>query len=201
MRLCDLGYFSTDATGYYGTITSFAVQEFQKHNGLSVDGKAGVETRTVLFSDEALPFDGGSSAPLQEASLIQSKSDILGNALTLSYSLMGKDYIYGACGPNSFDCSGFIYYILKNSGLSVNRMSPSAFSMQNAWQKVSNIEDLQIGDLVFFNSDAGNYINHMGIYLGGGSFIHASQSLGAVVRSTMTGGYYNKNFAFAKRIA
>ena len=113
---------------------------------------------------------------------------------------MGKDYIYGACGPNSFDCSGFVYYILKNAGLAVNKMSPSAFSSIGSWQKVSNIEDLQIGDLVFFNSEAGSYINHMGIYVGGGCFIHASQSLGAVVRSTMTDGYYNKNFAFAKRI-
>lgn len=199
-RLCDLGYFTADATGYFGTITAFALQEFQKKNGLSVDGRAGVETRSALYSDDALPFDGSSAAPLQEPSSIQSNSEIISNALTLSYSLLGKDYIYGACGPNSFDCSGFIYYILKNSGLAVNRMSPSAFSNINDWQKVTNIEDLQIGDLVFFNSATGDYINHIGIYVGGGSFIHASQSAGAIVRSSMTNGYYNNNFAFARRI-
>jgi cell wall-associated NlpC family hydrolase len=131
---------------------------------------------------------------------VQSKSEIIDSALALAYSLMGKNYIYGACGPNSFDCSGFIYYILKNAGLAVNRMSPSAFSSISSWQKITNIEDLQIGDIVFFDSETGNYINHMGIYVGGGSFIHASQGMGGVVRSPMTGGYYNQNFAFAKRI-
>ncbi len=200
IRLGDLGYFSAEPTGYYGSITSYAVQEFQKQNSLTVDGKAGSETRAVLYSENALPYEGSDLSPVQASESEQSKSEIMSDAVSLAYSLLGKDYIYGACGPNSFDCSGFIYYILKNSGLSVNRMSPSAFSSISDWQQVSNIEDLQIGDLVFFNSDTGSFINHMGIYVGGGSFIHASQSTGSVVRSSMTSGYYNQNFSFARRI-
>lgn len=200
VRLSDLGYFTADPTGYYGTITAYAVQEFQKQNGLSVDGKAGAETRSALYSDGAASCRGSDAVPAAEIASVQSKSEIIDSALALAYSLMGKNYIYGACGPNSFDCSGFIYYILKNAGLAVNRMSPSAFSSISSWQKITNIEDLQIGDIVFFDSETGNYINHMGIYVGGGSFIHASQGMGGVVRSPMTGGYYNQNFAFAKRI-
>jgi len=201
VRLGELGYFTADPTGYYGTITANAVLEFQQQNGLTADGKAGMETRASLYSDSAVPFDGSDSIPASEPASIQSKSEIINSAVLLAYSLLGNDYIYGACGPNSFDCSGFIYYILKNAGLAVNKMSPSAFSNISTWQKVSNIEDLRIGDIVFFNSATGSYINHMGIYVGGGSFIHASQSMGAVVRSSMTGGYYNQNFAFAKRIS
>jgi peptidoglycan hydrolase-like protein with peptidoglycan-binding domain len=200
IRLADLGYFSADPTGYYGSITTYAVQEFQKQNGLAVDGKAGSQTRAVLYSDDALPNEGGEETPLLENTATQSKSEIISDALSLAYSLLGKDYIYGACGPNSFDCSGFIYYILKNSGLAINPMSPSAFSSISAWETIPDIENLQIGDLVFFNSETGSYINHIGIYVGGGSFIHASQSNGSVVRSSMTNGYYNENFAFAKRI-
>lgn len=200
IRLADLGYFSADPTGYYGSITTYAVQEFQKQNGLAVDGKAGSQTRAVLYSDDALPNAGGEETPLLENTATQSKSEIISDALSLAYSLLGKDYIYGACGPNSFDCSGFIYYILKNSGLAINPMSPSAFSSISAWETIPDIENLQIGDLVFFNSETGSYINHIGIYVGGGSFIHASQSNGSVARSSMTSGYYNENFAFAKRI-
>ncbi len=201
IRLADLGYFSADATGYYGSITTYAVQEFQKQNGLTVDGRAGSETRAVLYSDDAIPYEGGEDIPLSESTVTQSNSEIISDALSLAYSLLGKDYIYGACGPNSFDSSGFIYYILKNSGLAINPMSPSAFSDISAWQTIPDIENLQIGDLVFFNSETGSYINHIGIYVGGGSFIHASQTDGSVVRSSMTNGYYNENFAFAKRIS
>ena len=201
-RLMALGYFSADPTGYYGSITALAVQTFQTQNALAADGKAGPETRSVLYSSDALPYVGEAVVPTEEVSMTQATPDIIDSALDLSYSLLGKDYIYGACGPNSFDCSGLIYYILKNAGLSVNRMSPSAFSSIDDWQEISNIEDLQIGDIVFFfDSDTGSHISHMGLYVGGGSFIHASQSIGAVARSSMTSGYYHENFAFARRIA
>jgi peptidoglycan hydrolase-like protein with peptidoglycan-binding domain len=199
-RLHDLGYFSGGSTGYYGSLTASAVEEFQKQNNLAVDGKAGSKTRNALYSENAVMYPGGEPALSVEASAIQSKTETIDKALELAYSLLGKDYSYGACGPNSFDCSGFIYYILNNSGFAINKMSPSALSNVKDWQKITDIEGLQIGDLVFFKSDSGSNINHMGIYVGGGSFIHASQSMGGVARSTMTNGYYNSNFMFAKRI-
>ena len=202
-RLRDLGYFTGESTGYYGNLTISAVEEFQKQNSLAIDGKAGQQTRSVLYSENAAVFPGGDEpAPVSvvETSSIQSKTKTIDRALELAYTLLGKDFIYGACGPNSFDCSGFIYYIFNNAGLAINKMSPSAFSNVSDWQKITDIQGLEIGDLVFFQSDAGGNITHMGIYVGGGSFIHASQSVGTVTRSTMTSGYYNSNFVFAKRI-
>ena len=200
-RLRELGYFTGESTGYYGSLTVSAVEEFQKQNNLTVDGKAGQQTRTILYSEDAAVFPGGDEpAAVVEASSMQSKTETISKALELAYTLLGKDYIYGACGPNSFDCSGFIYYIFNNAGLAVNKMSPSAFSNVSDWQKITDIQGLEIGDLVFFQSDTAGNITHMGIYVGGGSFIHASQSMGSVTRSTMTSGYYNSNFSFAKRI-
>ena len=201
-RLGDLGYFNLDSTGYYGEATEAAIEQFQKANGLTADGKAGPETRKLLYSDGAKPFAGGdSTSSLQDTENSQSKAKAVNDAVSLAYDLLGKEYIYGASGPNSFDCSGFIYYILSNGGLPVNRMSPAAMSTLGGWQTIANIECLEIGDIVFFRSDESGSICHMGIYAGGGSFIHASQSLGSVAISSMTSGYYNKNFVLARRVS
>ncbi|MEI6101875.1 MAG: peptidoglycan-binding protein [Eubacteriales bacterium] len=200
-RLDELGYFNTDTTGYYGEMTRAAVEQFQKANNLPVDGKAGLQTRKLLFSAEAAAYPGGDTpSSLQDVGTI-SKSSVINNAVSLAYDLLGKDYIYGTSGPNSFDCSGFIFYILSNAGLPVNKMSPAAFSTLGGWQTVSNIESLEIGDIVFFKADNSNSINHMGIYAGGGSFIHASQNAGGVTINSMTSGYYNRNFVTARRIS
>ena len=200
-RLRELGYFPGESTGYYGNLTVSAVEEFQKQNSLAIDGKAGRETRSALYSETATVFPGGDEpAPVVETSSIQSKTETIDKALELAYSLLGKDFIYGASGPNSFDCPGFIYYILNNAGFAINKMSPSAFSNMDDWQTVSDIESLEIGDLVFFKAETDGNICHMGIYVGGGCFIHASQSLGGVARTSMTDGYYNSNFVFGKRI-
>lgn len=200
-RLNETGYFNTDATGYYGQMTQAAVEQFQKTNYLPVDGKAGPQTRKLLFSDEAAVYPGGDvPSSLQDVGAI-SKSNMINKAVSLAYDLLGKDYIYGGSGPNSFDCSGFIYYILSNAGLPVYKMSPAAFSTLGGWQPVTNIESLEIGDIVFFKTDKGSSINHMGIYAGGGSFIHASQSAGTVTINSMTNGYYNRNFVTARRIS
>lgn len=201
-HLNKLGYFNSDSTGYYGDATQAAVTAFQKANALPEDGKAGPETRKLLYSDDAKAFSGGdSSSSMQDTEGLQSENMAVNKAVGLAYDLLGKEYIYGASGPNSFDCSGFIYYILSNAGISVNKMSPAAMSALDGWQTVTNIESLEIGDIVFFKSDDSNNICHMGIYVGGGSFIHASQTQDSVAISTMTSGYYNKNFVLARRIS
>ncbi len=201
-RLNELGYLNTDSTGYYGEMTESAVKLFQQASSLNQDGKAGPETRKLLYAQNATPFPGGdSSSAMQDSMGALSRSAAVNKAVGLAYGLLGKEYIYGASGPNSFDCSGFIYYILSNAGISVNKMSPAAFSTLGGWQTVQNIESLEIGDIVFFQPDDGSNISHMGIYAGGGSFIHASQSQGCVAISSMTSGYYNKNFVLARRIS
>lgn len=112
---------------------------------------------------------------------------------------IGKSYSYGSSGPNSFDCSGFVYYSMKSAGFAASRMSSASYANLSSWQSV-DAGSLQVGDLVFFKSDKSSVISHMGIYLGGGSFIHAAPSSGGVDVSSMSTGYYQRNFVSAKRI-
>jgi cell wall-associated NlpC family hydrolase len=90
----------------------------------------------------------------------------------LSLQHLGKPYIWGASGPNSFDCSGLVCYVFAQIGLRLPRVT---FAQVNCGRAVSSSE-LAPGDLVFFRSNA-----HVGIYLGGGCFIHAPHT-GDVVK-------------------
>jgi len=104
---------------------------------------------------------------------------------------LGRPYVWGANGPNSFDCSGFTRYVYRHFGISIPRV---AADQQDTGRAVS-YDNLRPGDLVFFKDPA----THVGIYVGGGKYIHAPQT-GDVVkisnlltRKDFTGGrrYYN----------
>ncbi len=111
---------------------------------------------------------------------------------------LGCKYVYGASGPNSFDCSGFTMYVLKNFGVT---LSHSATAQSKVGTHVAK-EELKLGDLVFFTDyETGNGIGHCGIYIGDGNFIHASSGTGYCVKiSTLTSGSYLKRYETARRI-
>lgn len=111
---------------------------------------------------------------------------------------MGVKYVWGGNTPKGFDCSGFVKYVYNNFGIDLNRV---AADQAKQGTKVSKSE-LKEGDLVFFDTNGGlNYINHVGIYIGNGRFIHASssRSVHKVTITDLNGGFYSKAFMTAKR--
>jgi cell wall-associated NlpC family hydrolase len=86
---------------------------------------------------------------------------------------LGAPYVYGAAGPNTFDCSGFTMFVYNQVGVGLPH---NAAMQQSVCQPVSRA-DIQPGDLVFFGSPA----HHVGLYIGGGNMIHAPHT-GDVVR-------------------
>jgi len=94
-------------------------------------------------------------------------------ALAAAQSQLGKPYVYGAAGPNGFDCSGLVMWSYGQVGVSLPHYSGAQYS---ASVRIP-ISDLQPGDLVFFYSD----LHHVGIYAGGGMMIHAPHT-GDVVK-------------------
>lgn len=110
--------------------------------------------------------------------------------LGIAYAQMGKPYSYGAAGPDTFDCSGFVQYVFKQAGIYLPHYCPSQYS---AGTHVSQ-SDLQPGDLVFFNG-----LGHVGIYVGGGQFIHAPHT-GSYVKIDSFSGWYASTYCGATRI-
>lgn len=116
--------------------------------------------------------------------------------INLAYSKIGSPYVWGAEGPNSFDCSGFTSYVFRNAvGVSIPRTS----SAQSGLGKTVSKANLQPGDLVFFNT-SGSGVSHVGIYVGGGKMVHAPSSGKSVTTSSINSSYYSSRFVTAKRV-
>ncbi|MBT2424562.1 MULTISPECIES: C40 family peptidase [unclassified Streptomyces] len=110
------------------------------------------------------------SAPRSSAAAPNSRA---ARAVSFAHGAIGKPYVWGATGPNAFDCSGLTQAAWKAAGVSLPR---TTYTQINAGQRVSRSE-LAPGDLVFFYSG----ISHVGLYIGGGQMIHAPRP-GAPVR-------------------
>ena len=113
-------------------------------------------------------------------------------AVQVAMDQLGKPYVWGAAGPNSFDCSGLTMFAYAKAGISLSHYTGAQF---NEGQHVPQ-SDLRPGDLVFFGTSLG----HMGMYIGNGNFIHAPHS-GDVVKISPLSGYYQSEYAGAVRVA
>ena len=130
----------------------------------------------------------------EEASNSGKGSDMAEFAL----SLVGCPYVYGGNSPKGFDCSGFVKYVANYFGHTVARTASD--QMENgtpvSW------DELQPGDLVFFkkSGSSARRASHVGIYIGGGQFVHASTSRVGVIVSGMNEAYYTSGFVGARRL-
>lgn len=109
---------------------------------------------------------------------------------------LGCKYVYAGAGPSVFDCSGFTMYVYKHFGYS---MGHSAVTQAGVGSYVSK-SNLQPGDLVIFNNESNTSIGHVGIYVGSGSFIHASSGSGKVIISSLSNAYYSARYVTGRRI-
>lgn len=136
-----------------------------------------------------------------EAAKNEKNGDSTAEQKMVSYAkkFIGVKYVWGGNTPSSgFDCSGFVKYVYKNFGVNLNRVASD-----QAAQGLKVAKDkLKPGDLVFFDTNGGhNSINHVGMYIGGGQFIHASssRSVHRVTISSLSGGYYSNAYMTARR--
>lgn len=119
--------------------------------------------------------------------------------ISAAKSKIGCEYVLGDKGPDSFDCSGFVYYCLKQAGVSTSRMDAAGFSKVSRWKNITSLSDIEKGDLLFFKSDKSSRVSHTGIYIGNGEMIDASSSSGKVVRRSVSTNYWKKYFVNARR--
>lgn len=189
LRLKALGYFSGTGTGYFGPVTRTAVIAFQRANGLSADGIAGPITRIQAFSSNT-PSAGSSTAANPAAAIAD-----------IALAQLGVPYLLGGNGPSTFDCSGLAYYAMIQAGFTVPRWSSAAYSGRDGWAKITGTSGLQKGDLLFFLSESRTSINHMGIFIGNGQFVHASSGQGKVIVSSMSNTYWANQYTFARRVS
>lgn len=131
----------------------------------------------------------------------QPKSNIKGaggdEIAMLALSLVGTPYRYGGNSPEGgFDCSGLVQYVYRHS----NQIRlPRTANEQGQQGTVVSVEELAVGDLLFYNTDGAPY-SHVGIYVGQGRFVHAPNSGGVVRLEDMQKKYWLTRFTQAKRL-
>ena len=130
--------------------------------------------------------------PSQQASRGGSSSDGA-DLVSWALSLRGVPYVFGGSSKNGFDCSGFTQYVFKASGISLPRTSYSQFGVGSSVSK----NQLQPGDLVFFTTYSKG-ASHVGIYVGGGNFVHASDN--GVRTTSLSESYYANRYLGARRV-
>lgn len=138
----------------------------------------------------------GEMVVLKEASDAQQDLGYLLAEAALGH--LGIRYQFGGASPKKgFDCSGLIYYTANNSlGVKLPR---TARLLAKIGEKVQRRQDLMPGDLVFFNT-RGFANSHVGIYLGGGQFLHAPRTGRTVSIENLNTSYWLKRYNGARRI-
>src|SRR5699024_4516107 len=112
--------------------------------------------------------------------------------IQVAKSVLGTKYVWGGSAPGGFDCSGFIYYAFKQSGMDISRTSADGYYNRSYY-----VNKPQIGDLVFFENTYKRGISHMGIYVGNNQFIHADND--GVRITSLDNSYYGSRFVGYKR--
>jgi peptidoglycan DL-endopeptidase CwlO len=112
------------------------------------------------------------------------------SVVAIAEQYLGVPYRWGGASPSGFDCSGLVMYVFAQVGVSLPHSSYAQYGMGSPVSR----DQLQPGDLVFFDG-----LGHVGIYVGGGQFIHAPHT-GDVVRISSLSGWYSSSYVGARRI-
>ncbi len=112
-------------------------------------------------------------------------------AASVAARYLGIPYRWGGASPSGFDCSGFVMYVYAQLGISLPHYAVAQYALGSAVSR----DELQPGDLVFFDG-----LGHVGIYIGGGQFIHSPHTGDVVKVSSLSESWYASTYVGARRI-
>lgn len=153
-----------------------SIANLKSWNGLSSN---------TIYPGQTLTLKAGSFKQPAE-----SKTSLADNIITDAKKYIGTPYVWAGSTPAGFDCSGFLNYVFTNNGINISR------TVATIYNEGTSVSSPKRGDLVFFETyKAGP--SHAGIYLGDGTFIHASTSKGVTI-SSMDNSYWKQRYLGAK---
>lgn len=111
-----------------------------------------------------------------------SSNEIANKVIKLAESKLGCKYVWGAKGPNTFDCSGLVYWCYKQVGINIPTWTGGYMPSYSKYKV--NLKDIQPGDVLWRDDGSGN--GHAGLYIGNDTFIHAPQTGDVVKKSSVS---------------
>ena len=128
--------------------------------------------------------------------LISVSTALADDVVDLAATLIGRPYVWGAEGPNAFDCSGLTQYVYQEFGINLPRRAVDQSKFGDRVQR------LEPGDLLFFSTDSRqSLVTHVGLYEGNGMMIQASKRHGRVRRDSFEDPYWRERFMIARRVS
>ena len=186
------GWAYVDVNGTKGYVAENLLTSTQKEtsrSGLTTREQASSNTTNTASSNNASTSSSTANVANKTETTTSSKSG--SSVVSYAKQFLGCKYVYGGTSPSGFDCSGFTQYVYKHFGINLNRTAAAQYS------NGKSVTSLQAGDLVMFGKSG---INHVGIYIGGNTFIHAANKSQGVRTDSMSTGYYKTNYVGARRI-
>jgi cell wall-associated NlpC family hydrolase len=177
-----------------GEIAHLKAQEAQRELQLAAEARARLAVsqtataQTASASAPAAPAPAAGSTSSAAPSIAPPASH--GGVVGIAMRYLGVPYVWGGSTPRGFDCSGLVMYVFAQVGVSLPHSSYAQYGMGSPVSR----DQLQPGDLVFFDG-----LGHVGIYVGGGNFIHAPHT-GDVVKISSLTGWYASTYVGARRI-
>ena len=170
--------------------TSSNTQSSQSSNNQSSSNQSSNQSSSNQSSNNS--NSSGNTSNSNTSSNSGSMSASVSSLISVAKSKLGKPYVYGAKGPNSFDCSGFVYWCLNQIGVKQSYLTSSGWRNVGKYKRISSFSNIKAGDIVVVRG-------HVGIAAGNGMVIDASSSSGKIVNREL-GSWWSSNFIVAWRI-
>lgn len=171
----------------------FPASDTMLHGPLTLPG------RSVMFAKDIRSIFDASPVALSGTEVQAQGEGRIKTMLKRALALLGTPYRWGGTSPEGgFDCSGLVGYVFRNTlGIELPRISRD---MATVGELIRDPKALVEGDLVFF-SRRGKHVDHVGIYIGNGQFVHAPRTGKDVEVANLITGYWSQKFFQARRVA
>jgi peptidoglycan DL-endopeptidase CwlO len=177
-----------------GEIAKLQAEEARRQEQLRIQVEARLRAQLAaqhqaVVEAQATDVVGASAVSAEGISVVPPSR--FGGAVGIAMQYLGVPYVWGGSSPSGFDCSGFVMFVYAQMGISLPHLAAAQF---NYGTPVSS-DQLEPGDLVFFDG-----LGHVGIYIGGGEFIHAPHTGDVVKISSLGDSWYSGTYVGARRL-
>jgi cell wall-associated NlpC family hydrolase len=174
-----------------GQIASMVAADQRRQLQMAQAAQARLAQQHRITQEEAAQTVVGITAATPASDTVVAPPPTHGGVVAVALSQLGTAYVWGGAAPGGFDCSGLVMWAYAQVGVSLPHSTYAQYSMG---VPVSQ-DQLQPGDLVFFDG-----LGHVGLYIGGGQFVHAPHTGDVVKISSLSDSWYASAYVGARRI-